>query len=50
MFIHFSALPTNSSIISRARKVKIGYDENLQHARLVCGLLPQDFDSPSTST
>ncbi|CAO4379651.1 unnamed protein product [Caenorhabditis nigoni] len=34
----------------QARKVKLGYDENLQHARLVCGLLPQDFDSPSTST
>uniref|UniRef100_A0A1I7U744 Ion_trans_2 domain-containing protein n=1 Tax=Caenorhabditis tropicalis TaxID=1561998 RepID=A0A1I7U744_9PELO len=34
----------------QARKVKIGYDENLQHARLVCGLLPQDFESPSTST
>uniref|UniRef100_A0A8R1HYL8 Ion_trans_2 domain-containing protein n=1 Tax=Caenorhabditis japonica TaxID=281687 RepID=A0A8R1HYL8_CAEJA len=33
----------------QARKVKIGYDENLQHARLVCGLLPQDFDSPSSS-
>ncbi|CAI2354326.1 unnamed protein product [Caenorhabditis sp. 36 PRJEB53466] len=34
----------------QARKVKIGYDENLQHARLVCGLLPQDFESPTTST
>ncbi|CAL2045051.1 unnamed protein product [Caenorhabditis brenneri] len=34
----------------QARKVKLGYDENLQHARLVCGLLPQDFESPSTST
>ncbi|KAF1749918.1 hypothetical protein GCK72_016463 [Caenorhabditis remanei] len=40
----------NSLTDIQARKVKIGYDENLQHARLVCGLLPQDFDSPSTST
>ncbi|CAA98271.3 TWiK family of potassium channels protein 12 [Caenorhabditis elegans] len=40
----------NSLSDIQARKVKLGVDENLQHARLVCGLLPQDFDSPSTST